>query len=294
MKLGAFELKDPLPDLKDPHAFAILHPWVDVGNVGTLALSRLETESGAVPLGKLARPGAFFDFTRYRPTFQIVEGARKVSVPNTTVSCALTGKDNDFLFLKLLEPHMLAETYVDSVLELLKKLGVKRYYLLGSMYDMVPYTRPLLLTGHANFKIDTWPEAAKLLPSDYVGPTSMMVLITQKAAEMGIETCTMVVHLPNYLGLDDDYRGQVRLMEVLSPLYGFPPSVEDANKAREQVESVAHMAEQILKQEPQYKVILQQLEESYDSRVRTSKQTTRLSPQLEQFLQDLGKRLDHG
>lgn len=34
MRIGAFELVEPLPELRDPHAFAMIRPWVDVGSVG--------------------------------------------------------------------------------------------------------------------------------------------------------------------------------------------------------------------------------------------------------------------
>ena len=42
MRIGAFELNEPVPELRDPHAFAMVRPWVDVGSVGTLTLNRLE------------------------------------------------------------------------------------------------------------------------------------------------------------------------------------------------------------------------------------------------------------
>ena len=41
MNIGAFERVDELPDLKDPHVFAMVSPWEDVGSVGTLTLNRL-------------------------------------------------------------------------------------------------------------------------------------------------------------------------------------------------------------------------------------------------------------
>jgi len=44
---------------------------------------------------------------------------------------------------------MLGELYVNSVLQLLKAFKVKRYCLLGSMYDMVPHTKKLLVSGGA-------------------------------------------------------------------------------------------------------------------------------------------------
>ena len=67
MKLRAFDLVEPVPELNDPHAFAIIRPWVDVGGVGSLTLSCLEDHLGSSELAKLIRPGNFFDLTRYRP-----------------------------------------------------------------------------------------------------------------------------------------------------------------------------------------------------------------------------------
>ncbi|MFQ5826909.1 MAG: PAC2 family protein, partial [Dehalococcoidia bacterium] len=150
MKVGAFVLDEPLPDLKNAHALAMLSPWVDIGRVGGGALSALETRFGARPLGKLETPGTFFDFTRYRPTVYRKGGGREVKIPNTFVNYARRKSGNDFIFLHCLEPHMFGEMYVDSVLKLLEKLKVKRYCLVGSMYDSVPHTRPLIVSGTAS------------------------------------------------------------------------------------------------------------------------------------------------
>ena len=67
MRVGAFELNEPLPDLEKPHAIAMLRPWIDAGNVATLTMGWLEKEAHAKPLGELWRPGSYLDFTRYRP-----------------------------------------------------------------------------------------------------------------------------------------------------------------------------------------------------------------------------------
>ena len=200
----------------------------------------------------------------------------------------------DFLFLRLLEPHMLAEVYVDSILELLKTFSVKRYCLLGSMHDMVPYTRPLLVTGGAsNPTLQNELEVARVVSSDYQGPTTALHLIGQKALQLGMETMSLVVHLPNYLMMED-YRGVRRLMEVLHSLYGFAMSQADAETANKQEEQASQLAEQIMQQEPRLRLVLKQLEDSYDSRVGEEKEATRLSPEVEGFLQDLERRFGQG
>ena len=178
MRVGAFELKEPLPELNEPYVFAILQPWIDVNHVGSLTLNGLETRFEAKELGKVAKPGHFFDFTRYRPMLHFDEGIRRVSIPNTTLRYAKREGENDLLFLHLLEPHVLAEAYVDSVLRLLKTFKAKKYCLLGSMYDVVPHTRPLIVNGGA-IGIETVLDLkrSKAQSSYYEGPTSITILI---------------------------------------------------------------------------------------------------------------------
>src|SRR3954470_10228775 len=76
-KIVAFEINEPVPELHEPHALVMIRPWVDVGSVGSLTLRQMERHFQGQQLGKLARPGTFFDFTRYRPTVKIVSGQRE-------------------------------------------------------------------------------------------------------------------------------------------------------------------------------------------------------------------------
>lgn len=74
MRIGHFELNEPIPGLKDPYVFAILRQWMDVNNVGSLTLNGLETQLEVKELARLAKPGNFFDFTRYRPILYFEKG----------------------------------------------------------------------------------------------------------------------------------------------------------------------------------------------------------------------------
>ena len=291
MKLLAFDLNEPVPELKEPHALAIIRPWTDVSSVGSLILSCLETYLGYKELGKLTRPGDFFDFTRYRPTINRKENHSEVVVPNTVITYGKQPSNHDFIFLRLLEPHMQAEEYIDSVIELFNNFGVKRYCLIGSMYDMVPYTRPLLVTGSAsNPGLQNELALADVVHSNYEGPTTILSIIGNRALQSGVETCNMIVHLPNYLTMEEDYRGEKRLMEVISFLYAFSMPREDIEKANEQQEQVRLISEQIIEQEPRLGHILKELEDNYDSRIKEDKKETKLSPEVEKFLQDLDRR----
>ena len=293
MRIGAFEVKEPIPELNEPYLFAILWPWIDVNNVGTLVLNQLETQYGAKELARLAKPGHFFDFTRYRPTLYYEEGIRQVSIPNMTLRYAKREGGNDLLFLHLLEPHALSEIYVDSVLHLLKTLKVKKYILLGSMYDAVPHTRPLIINGGAigrETQLDL--KRSEAQPSYYQGPTSITTLITQRAPEFGTETIWFIVSLPQYVILEEDYIGKMRLMEILNLLYNIPIDKKNFEKATEQ----RNIINQKVEKTPELKNILPQLETLYEVRIKREEGEKRpkLSPEIEEILwkimgKDFGK-----
>jgi hypothetical protein len=293
VRIGAFDVKEPIPELSEPYLFAILRPWIDVNNVGSLVLNELETHYGAMELARLAKPGHFFDFTRYRPTLYYEEGIRRLSIPNMTLRYAKRGGENDLLFLHLLEPHALSEVYVDSVLRLLKTLKVKKYILLGSMYDVVPHTRPLIINGGAiGRETQQDLKRSEAQPSHYQGPTSITTLITQRAAEFGIETIWFIVSLPQYVVLEEDYIGKVRLMEILNLLYDIPVNQKDFEKALEQRSLISQKVERT----PELKNLLPQLETMYEVRTNTKEgeRMPQLSSEIEEILwkitgKDLGK-----
>ncbi|MFQ6090979.1 MAG: PAC2 family protein, partial [Candidatus Bipolaricaulia bacterium] len=238
-------------------------------------------------LGKLARPEEFFDFTRYRPTIYLEEGVRRVRLPNIEIRYAKRGEGSDLVFLHLLEPHMQGEAYVDSLLNLLGELGVVRYSVLGSMYDAVPHTKPLMVTGGAlgegaKRAID-W---AGIRPSDYQGPTTIVFLLNQRAPELGMDSLWFIASLPHYVQLEEDHMGAVRLMEVLSSLYGLPVTEEEIAKAEEQRRNL----DQILEVKPELKAVVAKLEEFYDERV-SGGGAKPLSPEVERFLREISRDL---
>ncbi len=293
MKIGAFDVQEPLPELRDPHVLAILRPWIDVNNVGTLTLDGLEAQLAAKEIARLARPGNFFDFTRYRPMLYLEEGVRRLKIPNTTFSYAKREKGNDFLFLRLLEPHSQAEDFVESVLEVFRVLKVKRYCVLGSMYDAVPHTKPLLVSGRAAGKhAEQDLKKVGVQQSNYQGPTSITNLIAQNCPDLGTETATFIVSLPQYVNVEEDYLGKVRLLEILNVLYDIPIDKKDFDKAARQRSLISQKVEG----SPELKQVLPHLEAIYGMRVakKEAEGMPGLSPEMEEKFwetdgKDIGK-----
>jgi hypothetical protein len=291
MRSGIFKVTEPLPELKEAHVLAILKPWVDAGSVGTLVLERLEARFAAKEMARLAMPGTFYDFTRYRPVSHYEAGVRQLTIPNTTISVATPDAGNDFMFLHLLEPHCFGEYFTSSVWQFLRQMGVQRYILLGSFYDMVPHTRPILISGgssRAKLKLDL--QKMGISQSRYEGPTTICNLISQEAEKAGVETISLMVHLPNYVELEEDYAGMLAVLRVLHSLYDIPINDEDVRQAEVQQETI----DTAVRQDKKLKGIIAQLEAQYDSRIvtETRENEPRLSPQVDQFLKDLENRYE--
>ena len=303
MRIGAFELNEPLPELRDPHVFAMVRPWVDVGSVGTLTLNRLERFMGSKELGRLVRPGTFFDFTRYRPNMRLVDNKREVKIPNSIIRYAITDEGPDYLFLHLMEPHANGEDYTDSILEVVNHFNVKRYCRLGAMYDAVPHTRPLLVTGSLGDVPQNRPVANfKVRQSTYQGPTTIMNLLSEGIEKADIESINFMVHLPQYVQLEEDYAGTSRMIEVLSSIYNnIPADLAPLRRGQRQYRELNSS----LDRNTELKTLIQQMEAYYDAQLDSDEAATssspsaseptsetQLSPEIERFLSELGGRLD--
>jgi hypothetical protein len=296
MKIGDFEIEMPDPPLQDPHCIAILKPWINVGNVGKIVLRRLGKMYASERIGQLDRPGKFYDFTRYRPTIRLRNGERSVRVPNTRVSFARRPGTNDLILLELLEPHAFAEDFNDSVIELMKALKVTRYVQLGGMYDSVSHSRQLPVTGSAR----GWepPEGfgdVKIRGSRYQGPTSMTSQISDRVwKDLNLETLSLMVHLPLYLKLDDDYAGSARILKILSELYGFSSALPEIEMGEQQYEQVGPA----MTDNPALKEMVERFERESDtddpadeggSGSEGSDTGISLSPEIEQFLSEISE-----
>jgi hypothetical protein len=279
----------------------MVRPWVDVGSVGTLTLNRLERFMGSKELGRLVRPGTFFDFTRYRPNMRLVDDKREVKIPNSIIRYAITDDGPDYLFLHLMEPHSNGEDYTDSILEVVNHFNVKRYCRLGAMYDAVPHTRPLLVTGSLGDVVQNRPVPNfKVRQSTYQGPTTIMNLLSEGIEKADIESINFMVHLPQYVQLEEDYAGTSRMIEVLSSVYNnIPADLAPVRRGQRQYREL----NSTLDRNTELKTLIQQMEAYYDAQLDSEEASsapvdgkpesaTQLSPEIEQFLSELGGRLD--
>ena len=246
---------------------------------------------GAHELGRLSHPGTFFDFTRYRPQVRIVNGQRIFSKPNSVIRYAKHQEtQRDYIFLDLREPHSMGETYADSIVTLLDHFNVTEYCRIGSMYDSVPHTRPLMVTGSLT---EEQFEKVKHLVSPkkntYEGPTSIVNLMDDTLRDSNLTITSLMVHVPQYVQLNEDYMGVSRILETVASLYGFPMSLSSISNGQQQYLDIGNS----VANNKQVAKLVEQLETYYDQVLspKTSRDKIEFSPEVESFLTEMSDLL---
>ena len=129
--------------------------------------------------------------------------------------------------------------------------------------------------------------------SRYEGPTTILSLLAYEARQQGIDTLTLILQLPAYAQLERDYRGLNALLELLSGVYGLSLDIDES--MRQEVDRQSAALEETVQQDPRLKNWVQEMETLYDSEsaaARAEEEPPSLSPELEQFLQDIERRWD--
>ena len=280
MNIEEFELNIPVSSYKNSHFISILRPWINVGNVGHNSISRLVKIFNLEEIGRLKKPSKYYDMTRYRPELLNENGERKIRVPNTVVFGNKNQSDENIFLLYLLEPHNFAEDFNLAIIDLIKNLNGKRYISIGGMFDSVPHTKPLPVTGSYKGWIPPEPLNETLKnKSNYTGPTSMTSQLSKLLNdELSIEILSLMVHIPLYVKLDDDFLATSRLLESLSYIYKFSKDFPERKKGENQYIEM----HKNLQNNPQVNEMIKQFEIE-----ASKKDEIDLPPEIENFLKDL-------
>jgi hypothetical protein len=293
--IGDFQLNKTINEAISVEVIAMLSPWVDVGGVGKIVINRLRDYVNAFEIASLDRPGKFYDFTRYRPTVHVNSGKQVLKVPNTRVFYGSKGEKH-YLLVYIKEPHNNAEDLIDSLVSLVTQFNVIRYCRVGSMYDAVPHTRPIRISHTVNgSRVASDSDSAQLIVSAYQGPTTILHQLNDKLMTLGIETISLMAHLPQYLQFGSDLMGTAYIMQYLCDIYGLPEDLIrkiDGEKQYGEVNSFVSDNHQVAK-------LIKELELAYDSMLvreegaPESTEKSLINPEVMEFLEEMADRFDN-
>ena len=115
--------------------------------------------------------------------------------------------------------------------------------------------------------------------------------VTEEMEKRGIENINLMVHLPHSLTFDEDYAGIARLTQGLSKLYDLPETLVESDRGDRQYSEVRLQMDG----NPQLTALIAQLEEYYDGQqpgTSEAKDDIALAPNVEEFLREIGQKLE--
>ena len=112
-------------------------------------------------------------------------------------------------------------------------------------------------------------------------------MVSQEAQKRNLGTLSIIMQLPSYSQLGDDYMGQYALLRILDQSYGLSLDLERIKRRGERLYA---RLDEVAKSHAQMEEMIRQLEIAYDSERTASPEPggePALSAEIQQFLHDL-------
>ncbi|WP_226347031.1 PAC2 family protein [Agilicoccus flavus] len=189
---------DDLPDLVDPVVIAAFEGWNDAGEAASSLVEHLAQLWDAVPVAAID-PEDYYDFQVNRPRVANEDGRRRLSWPTTRLlhaPRALGGRD--VILVQGIEPSTRWRSFVVELLEAITDIDAVLVVALGALLADVPHTRPC--------PVSVFSEDARLThrlgleEPTYEGPTGIVGVLADAAAQNDLPTLSCWVSVPHYAG----------------------------------------------------------------------------------------------
>jgi proteasome assembly chaperone (PAC2) family protein len=180
--------------------------WMDGGDVSTGTVRRLVDLLGARVVAEIdPDPFTLYNFpgpmevaALFRPRIKIADGlVASIDMPANIFHCHDPAKL--LLFLGK-EPNLRWRDFGDCILDLARRVGVRRVLFVGSFGGTVPHTRePRLHVTCSEARLLPEMERYGLRRTGYEGPGSFSSYLLTRAASAGLEMASLVAEIPGYL-----------------------------------------------------------------------------------------------
>ena len=259
LRVTAYRLNRPLPELNDPLLVVMLTGWIDASNAAEQAFQLLVDTCEATPLA-VFDDDTFIDFRARRPTMHLRDGvSTELEWPHIVVSTGVTPQGRDIVLLGGPEPDSRWHQFCDSMTELAVSLGVVRMIALGAYPFSSPHTRQPRLSV-------TSPSATNFaglpfLTSSLDIPAGATAALEHAMHDAGIPALGMWVQVPHYVSAMPYPAAAVALIEMLHRVTGVAIATDElAAEALTQRERI----DALLVANPDHVSMLHQMELAYD------------------------------
>ena len=216
---------DHLPKLNDPLFIAGFDGWGNALDISRGMVDYMIQKKSAKLFAKID-PDIFYRFDENRPLVDIEDGLLKKIYPPGGFFY-FTSEGRDIIFMKAIEPNLRWFHFVDIMLSLCQKTGVKTIIGLGSMYDNVLHTDTIVSALASSEELLAKVKEQNVITINYKGPGSIHSTIQHEAKKRGFDCLNLWCHCPYYLQGTTHFGLLSHLGALLSSLGGFELDTED-------------------------------------------------------------------
>jgi len=213
------ELED-LPDLRDPVMIAAFEGWNDAGEAASAVIEHLAAAWDAEPVAAMD-PEDYYDFQVNRPRVVIEGGHGRISWRTTRILVAQnTSIGRDVILVQGIEPSFRWRAFAVELMELADTAGVSTVYTVGALLADVAHTRPIPVT--ATSEDPATRHRHDLEASTYEGPTGIVGVLADAAAQVGLVSISAWAAVPHYAGHTPSPKATLALVSRLEGLLDAP------------------------------------------------------------------------
>ncbi len=214
---------DHVPELKAPFMVVGFYGWSDAGNVSSDTLAYLVEQLEFRVFAAFPNE-PFLNYTMDRPMGKVEQGLLRYMEPAVMeFACATSSEaEHDLAVLLGKEPSLNWQLFAETVLGVIRELGVQRLYTVGGVQDTIPHSAPPRISvvgSSASALASVMEMEPEIQPAEYFGPVSIHSRLIQTCADNGIEAVSLWGHVPAYL--QKSPRTVAKVVRLLCRLSGF-------------------------------------------------------------------------
>ncbi len=269
-----------VPPLRRPFLLMSFEGLFDAGGAATGALAQIRERSDTTKIAEIEAED-FFDFTQQRPMARLVDGARVIDWPSTTVWACRTDGPRDLVVMSGIEPHLRWRGFADHIIEVARRSGAELSVTVGAMVSMVPHSRTFGVTGAT-----ADPALGDRLGLDrpsYQGPTGVVGDINERPDAVGLAVMSLRVDVPHYVPAAPNPKAVQALLRRIEQATGVPTGFESLDtEAQEWVRRV----DAAVSSDEESRSYVERLERQVDSNPELLPTGDDLAAELEAFLRE--------
>lgn len=261
---------------------AAFEGWNDASQAASDAVKHLINRYDSRIIGHIDSDD-YYDLQTSRPVLCTVLGHRRIVWPQTTFYQAKISPDTELILAIGPEPNMHWQDYCRDVLSIAEDVDATKVVVLGSMFADFPHTRtlPTSVTAGSDLSVN---------PDTYSGPIGIPTVLTLTAAQLGFDSDSVWVSIPEYLGADACPEGSLQLLERLAGILNTSFDMTDVAKKARQWKADAQMLVRYNDMLANYVHQLEeQTDESESDTLMSSQKAQQLVQETEAYLQSLEK-----